>query len=91
MLGELPSACNYQKGVYWIDEFKDVIHTAKYFNKERYPLIQYIRPYIKPHIFATFNRKDPMPFIKRCADLIKKVFRHVPFFKSDETDMRYGN
>lgn len=86
ILGKQPSTNNYQRGiyplgkkapsklsdrVYWIDEFKDVIHSIKYCNKERYSLIQYIRPYIKPHVFATFDWKDPMPFIKRCLDLIK--------------------
>ncbi len=89
ILGKQPSTNSYRSGiyplgkkatseisnrVYWIDEFKDVIHSTKYCIKERYSLIQYIRPYIKPHIFATFDWKDPMPFIKRCFDLIKKVF-----------------
>lgn len=89
VLGRQPSINNFQRGncpsekecptkhsigVYWIDEFKDVIHSTRYFIKERYSLIQYILPYIKSHIFATFDLKDPVPFIKRCIDLIKMAF-----------------
>jgi predicted ATP-grasp superfamily ATP-dependent carboligase len=62
--GELPSASAYRHGVYWIDEFRDIFQSARSFKKERYSLIQYLRPYLSRHVFATFDLKDPKPFIK---------------------------
>ncbi len=62
-----------EDGVYWIDELRDIIHSVKYFREERYSFKQYIRPYLKPHIFAILDLKDPKPFLKRIYDLIMKA------------------
>ncbi len=80
--GELPSVSKYQTGVYWVDEFKDIIHSAKYQKKERYSLTQHVQPYQKPHIFAVFDMKDPKPFLKRGFDIIKMVFQEMLLFAS---------
>jgi predicted ATP-grasp superfamily ATP-dependent carboligase len=80
----LPSACSYKAGIYWIDELRDVIHTAKYRKTERYSLAQYIRPYLKKHTFAIFDVKDPKPFIKRCIDLVKMFFSHFSYLFKGE-------
>lgn len=62
-----------EDGVYWIDELRDIIHSVKYFREERYSFKQYIQPYLKPHIFAILDLKDPKPFLKRIYDLIMKA------------------
>lgn len=59
------------EGIYWIDEFKDVVETLRWARQERFSLSEYARPYLAPHILATFNIKDPKPFLKRCADALK--------------------
>ncbi len=71
-------------GIYWIDEFKDVVNTIQYAREERYSLAAYVRPYLKPHIFATFDAKDPLPFFKRCSTLLQMVLKKIgSFFGTD--------
>lgn len=59
-----------QQGTFWIDEFKDVVDTVHYAREERYSLNEYVRPYMRPHVFATFDRKDLKPFFKRCVTVM---------------------
>jgi len=78
--GELPSPCDYRRGAYWISLARDVVYSVQYRNKERYSLIQYIRPYIRPHVFAIFDWKDPMPFVQRCINLVRSAIQvTLPF------------
>lgn len=71
--GELPSASDFQTGIYWIDIFRDISFSLKYFRKEGYSLSQYIQPYRNPHVFAIFDRHDPKPFIRRGFNLARRV------------------
>jgi predicted ATP-grasp superfamily ATP-dependent carboligase len=64
---QLPS--RFPEGVYWIDEFKDVTYSIQFAREERYSISDYVRPYLKPHIFAVYSLADPKPFFKRCIDL----------------------
>ncbi len=75
--GELPAKRTYRTGIYWIDEVRDVIQGPQYCYKERYSLLQYIRPYLGPHIFAVFDVKDMKPFVKRCTDLIRMGIQRI--------------
>lgn len=68
--GEVPTASDYREGVYWIDLIRDVGYSVGHRGKESYPIKEYIRPYLGPHVFASFNMKDPLPFIQRCAGLV---------------------
>jgi predicted ATP-grasp superfamily ATP-dependent carboligase len=67
---ELPSASDFETGVYWISLERDLGYSLKYRKQENYSLSEYLRPYLKPHKFAGLDLKDPRPFIKRFADLI---------------------
>jgi D-aspartate ligase len=71
--GELPSACDYQKGIFWIDFFRDIGFSLKCFRKEGYSLSQYIQPYRSPHVFAVWNRHDLKPLIRRSINMAKKI------------------
>lgn len=73
--GELPSARDYETGVYWINLTTDVGYSIRYFTKERYSLKQYIQPYLKPHVFAILDLKDPRPFVQRCIDMVQRAAR----------------
>jgi D-aspartate ligase len=77
MQGELPSPSDYRTGIYWVSLARDVVYGAKYRNKERYSLIQYLRPYLRPHVFAILAWKDPKPFIQRCIDLVKRAVQAI--------------
>ncbi len=72
---EVPSHSDFQADVYWIDVARDLGYSAKYFTEERYSLLQYIRPYLRPHVFAILDLKDFLPFIKRIFFLARKAFQ----------------
>jgi predicted ATP-grasp superfamily ATP-dependent carboligase len=67
---ELPSASDFETGVYWIALERDLGYSLKYRKQERYSLSDYLRPYLKPHKFATLDLRDPKPFIKRFFNLL---------------------
>lgn len=75
--GSLQHPPHAQEGVYWIDDFKDLLHNIRFAKEERYTLSEYVRPYLQPHIFATYSVDDPMPFLKRCIDLGKRAFAEL--------------
>lgn len=74
LYGEQPLPSSFKKGIYWIDFSRDIICNLKFFTKERYSLIQYLRPYFRPHIFAIFDLKDFKPFRKRFFKLKKLLY-----------------
>lgn len=79
--GELPSPSDYRTGLYWISLDRDVVYSLKHRNKERYSLMQYIRPYLRPHVFAIFDWKDPRPFVQRSINLVKRAIQAIPLAK----------
>ncbi|MBD3347198.1 MAG: hypothetical protein GF401_19260 [Chitinivibrionales bacterium] len=55
-------------GLYWVDEFKDMATWLKSVCLMKYPLGEFIRPYINRNVFAVFDRQDIKPFVKRTGD-----------------------
>lgn len=68
--GIKPQVSGFKEEVYWIDLVRDIGYTGKYIFKEHQSLIDYLRPYFKPHVFAIFDIKDMKPFFKRLSNLI---------------------
>jgi predicted ATP-grasp superfamily ATP-dependent carboligase len=77
VLGERPSPSDFRTGIYWIDLTKDVIYSVRHYRQERYTFSQYLRPYVKPHTFAILSISDPMPFLKRCFDILELAARKL--------------
>jgi len=50
--GELPSPQDYRTGVYWVDLIRDVGNSMRFFASEKYSLGEYLRPYLRAHVFA---------------------------------------
>jgi predicted ATP-grasp superfamily ATP-dependent carboligase len=73
--GQKPPSLPYREGVYWIDEFRDCVHSIKYFGREGCSLRGYFLPYFRENVFAVYDPLDPKPFLKRCADMVKFSFR----------------
>jgi D-aspartate ligase len=68
---ERPSAMRFREGVYWIDIVRDVRYSVTHHQYEQQTVIQYIRPYLKPHVFAVLSLSDPKPFLKRLVDIVR--------------------
>jgi predicted ATP-grasp superfamily ATP-dependent carboligase len=75
MRGQLPAPSDYETGVYWIDVLRDVNSSPGYVMSERYSLTDYLKPYLRPHVFAVPDMADPKPFGNQCARIVRGVFR----------------
>ena len=75
--GELPSPSPHQNGLYWISLERDVGYGIKYVFKERYSFIQYLRPYLRRHVFDILNWRDIKPFLGRCFYLVKRTIQRI--------------
>ena len=73
--GIAPQASGFREGVYWIDMLRDIGYTWRYFSRDRHSLVEYLRPYFKPHIFAIFDFTDLRPFLKRMITLWKDRYK----------------
>lgn len=85
--GQEPSPAPYRKGIYWIDSAKDAAAVGDYRRRGELSLAGYVRPYVKRHVFATFDLTDPLPAIKRCRDLLRmacKAAAHKPMKKEQQ-------
>lgn len=74
LMNETPTQSDYRKGVYWIEIILDVTNSLKFLRQERYSLSEYLRPYFRPNVFATFSLTDLGPYPKRLFIPLKKVF-----------------
>lgn len=72
--GELPAAADYRKGIYWVDITRDIGYSGLYLTRERYPLSDYLRPYVRPHVFAILDWRDIRPFLRRVSFLGRQFF-----------------
>lgn len=74
--GEIPGKQQCKEGIYWIDITRDITRSIQFHKKEKYSLIEYIKPYLSKHVFAIFSFRDPLPFIQRVINLFKKHILH---------------
>lgn len=86
VLNNLPPSNDFQKGVFWIDIFRDVSYSLTSRSKEKDKPISYVQPYIKRHVFAVFDLTDLKPFIRRCKNLIGRAISAV-FSSKNKTDV----
>jgi D-aspartate ligase len=88
MHGRKPCPMPYEEGVYWIDEFRDLMHSIQYFGREGCSIGGYLKPYFRKHVFAVYDACDRGPFFKRCADMGKTAFRRLtsPFLRDRNGD-----
>jgi len=74
---ELPEKSDFRKNIYWIDEVADIFCSIKHIKKERLSIIDFIKPYINPHIFAVFDATDLKPFLKRIYDISLMALKKI--------------
>ena len=73
--GEVPTARDFEDGVYWIDIARDVFHTFVHRRSEGYPVARYLEPYLRRHVFAEFDWRDPLPFLNRFRRAFSRLSR----------------
>jgi D-aspartate ligase len=70
--GQLPSRHPDQtSGVYWIALSSDVVHTIRSRGDQKISLGEFLLPYLHPHVFDHWSRRDPKPFLKRLSALVR--------------------
>lgn len=65
-------ATAFREGIYWIDLTKDAMRFIVSRKAEGYSVAEYLAPYWHKHIFGILDIRDPLPFIKRSVDILKK-------------------
>lgn len=71
--GHREPAWDYKENVFWIDLTKDIMRFFVSRKAEGYSIAEYLDPYLHKHIFAILDIRDPLPFVKRCLDILAKL------------------
>jgi predicted ATP-grasp superfamily ATP-dependent carboligase len=66
---------SFRENVYWIHEYKDVLHTALHHRLESLSLWDYLRPYLGRKYFAIFDPRDPGPFYHQWKEHMGNVLK----------------
>ena len=61
--GVVPEPTRFEEGVYWVDLLRDLGYSVTRRHSERYRLRDYVRPYVRRHVFAVPAWRDPAPFV----------------------------
>ncbi|HWN27803.1 MAG TPA: ATP-grasp domain-containing protein [Actinomycetospora sp.] len=66
--GVVPTPTAWREGVHWVNEFTDTRVLVGRWRDGRLPPLGGLRPYLTRHVFATFDARDPQPFLARLRD-----------------------
>jgi D-aspartate ligase len=61
--GERPEAVRGRTGLYWIDETEDIPRSVTRAGRDSRPLRELLRPWVRDHVFAVYDRDDRAPLI----------------------------
>lgn len=65
MEARLPTPAPWRTGLYWVDGLSDALHSARHLRAERSLPPFLLRPYLRPHVWATLELRDVRPFAAR--------------------------
>jgi predicted ATP-grasp superfamily ATP-dependent carboligase len=65
--GELPAPTDFRDDIYWIDLKRDLAGSVLFRRVERFALRDYLRPYLRRHVFGDWDLRDPRPLLSRFA------------------------
>ena len=66
--GVPPTASPWREGVHWLNEFTDTRILVGRWRDGRLPPLRGLRPYLSRRVLATFDARDPGPFLARLRD-----------------------
>jgi D-aspartate ligase len=72
MAGEVPMPVVQPEGIHWIDGTKDIAYAIPELVRKPTSLRGFVRPYLRPHVFAVYDRNDPRPLIVRYGHLLRR-------------------
>jgi len=72
MNGELPEPIDQAEGIHWIDGTKDIAYGIPELVRRPAGLLDFVRPYARPHVFAVLDRRDPRPVVVRYRHLVRR-------------------
>jgi len=75
MEAKLPVPGSWRSGLYWIDGLSDVPYSARDLRRQRFSPKSLLRPYFRPHVWATFERGDLRPFAARARVAARSMYR----------------
>ena len=65
--GERPRPVRPRTGLYWIDETQDIPYSASRAGRDARPLREILRPWMRQHVFAVWDRGDAAPLLMGAA------------------------
>ncbi len=68
----------FRENIYWIHEYKDVLHTVLHHKMEKCSLWQYARPYLGRKSFAILDFSDPLPFFHQLKEHAGNLIKRLP-------------
>jgi predicted ATP-grasp superfamily ATP-dependent carboligase len=74
---EPPQPIEQPEGIHWIDGTKDVVYAVPELARRPTRLGAFVAPYVRPHVFAVFDRHDPRPLAVRYRHLVGRGFALV--------------
>jgi predicted ATP-grasp superfamily ATP-dependent carboligase len=64
---EVPRPIRQTTGTYWVDGGRDIVAGVRAVAERRTSLRDFLRPYVRPHVYAVFDPRDPRPAVARYA------------------------
>lgn len=71
--GELPGPADFRDGIYWIDLKRDLGASIRFRSEEEFALRDYLRPYLRKHVFGDWDLRDPRPMVSRTALTVRSL------------------
>ncbi len=65
--GERPGPVRAREGLYWIDEMQELRYAITAAGRDGAGLRDLARPWLRDHVFAVFDPRDPAPFARELA------------------------
>jgi D-aspartate ligase len=70
--GSVPDPIEQPEGIHWIDGTKDVVYAIPELVRRPTGIGAFVGPYLRPHVFAVFDRRDPRPLAVRYRQLVSR-------------------
>jgi len=70
--GERPAPVRPRSGVYWINDFRDVIHSASRAGRDGQLARDIARPWVRDHVFGIYDATDTKPFWERPRGFLRE-------------------